>query len=202
MFAVTQNHHCQSHWFVNNIVIHCRWIMAHLVHSGCIFLDSQGASVVVLFFFCSLSFLLLLLLNLPLSTHPPSHTTHTNTHSSLSVWNNKRKALCLVQLLNSCLVCVSWGGCTSVAGPSIRPMHSPQTSRYRDDKYPISWKGHGKRWMVMERERQLQISKWSDSIKGEKWGQIQDEKNWRTTKTKPETEAPALCKLKLSCVIT
>lgn len=39
-------------------------------------------------------------------------------------------------------------------GPSIRPMHGPQTSRYRDDKYPIpSEKGMGKDgWIWKERD--------------------------------------------------
>lgn len=142
--------------------------------------SGQQRSICCCFFFC-LSFLP------PPPLKPPSpHPHKTHTHASLQFENNKRKAMCLVLLLNSCLVCVSWGGCTSVASPSIRPMHGPQTSRYKDDKYPTSWKGHGKRWMDMERERQLQILKWSDwgrksgRIEGEKWGEIQDERNWRT----------------------
>lgn len=144
MFAVTQNHHRQSHWFVNNIVRHCRWIMAHLV----LHFSGQLRSICCCIFFSSSS-----LLNLPLSAH-----TNTNTDTSVQFENNKRKAMCLAQLLNSCLVCVSWGGCTSVAGPSIRPMHGPQTSRYKDDKYPHLWKraggggvGETDGWMWKER---------------------------------------------------
>lgn len=131
MFAVTQNHHRQSHWFVNNIVRHCRWIMAHLV----LHFSGQLRSICCCIFFSSSS-----LLKLPLSAHT---NTNTNTDTSVQFENNKRKAMCLAQLLNSCLVCVSWGGCTSVAGPSIRPMHGPQTSRYKDDKYPHLWKRAG-----------------------------------------------------------
>lgn len=91
------------------------------------------------------------LLKLPLSAHT---NTNTNTDTSVQFENNKRKAMCLAQLLNSCLVCVSWGGCTSVAGPSIRPMHGPQTSRYKDDKSPHLWKRAGGKdgWMWKERD--------------------------------------------------
>lgn len=134
----------------------------------------------------SLSFLLLLF-------KPPLHTTTTPSSSSttsLQFENNKRKAMCLVQLLNSCLVCVSWGGCTSVAGPSIRPMHGPQTSRNKDDKYPTYRKGHGKRWMDMEEEGQLHISKWSDCGRGKKWGtegeKWEGDSRWKKTRNRTE----------------
>lgn len=97
----------------------------------------------------SICFFLVLYFLPPPPFKPPSPAL-ADTHTSSQFESNERKAMCLVQLLNSCMVCVSWGGCTSVASPSIRPMHGPQTSKYKDDIYLTFWKGHGKRWMDME----------------------------------------------------
>lgn len=147
MFAVTQSHHCQSHWFVNNTVIHYTWIMGHPVHRYCIFVDGQGASVVIVvwFFFPPPA---------PPLNPPPPHPS--GTPSSQQFGNNKRKAMCLAQILNSCLVCVSWGGCTSTLCPSIRPVHSPPTFRCKEDKYSAPEKPPS-RWMDMKKS---QIPEW------------------------------------------
>lgn len=61
----------------------------------------------------------------PLKPPPSIHTitttiSHTCTHTC--AWKTiKRKERCLIQLLKSCLACVSRGGCTSVARSFIRP---------------------------------------------------------------------------------
>lgn len=93
------------------MVIHCSWIIVHLVGSCCIFYWRPRSIC------CYAAFSPL---KPPASTHKRTNAhTNTNTHTCLE--NNKRKAMCLVQLLKSCLVCVSWGGCTSATRPFIRP---------------------------------------------------------------------------------
>lgn len=84
------------------------------------------------------SFLLLLLLlslfSIPLPLQHPS--PHPRTHTCLRFENNKRKAMRLVQLLKSCLVCVSWrlhisgsahlsGRCMALKAAGIEMINTP-----------------------------------------------------------------------------